>query len=452
MSLPFSRDFAVLPTILPFPHAISALRRVGGSPLRLLREKLGCPPSRELSKKSLMNDLDQPSPLRLKPSRQFPFLSRHPWVHAHALAEDGRELTCGQVVDLLDHDGNWIARGVINPASRLRIRLYSYDRSVELGPGLWKARIDAAINRRRLIEPFDPEGAERILFSESDLLSGLIVDRYADCLGVQFTSAGILRWREAILEHLQTKLEPRAIMVRVDAKTAKHEGIDPLVEWYRGAELSEPVLYRQNDLHLAVDLRGGQKTGGYLDQRQNHIAAAGYLNGRRVLDVCCYAGGFGLVAAKRGAASVVGIDSSENALQAARDAATRNQIENIEFRRQDCFEELKQLSDQGQTFDAVILDPPRFAGSRHQTESALRAYGRLNSMAVDLLPPGGVLITCSCSGRVSRADFLNMLADVGRRRRRDLILLENRGPSPDHPVAISCPETNYLKCVIAQAE
>jgi 23S rRNA (cytosine1962-C5)-methyltransferase len=241
-------------------------------------------------------------------------------------------------------------------------------------------------------------------------------------------------------------------MVRVDAKTAKHEGIDPLVEWYRGAELSEPVLYRQNDLHLAVDLRGGQKTGGYLDQRQNHIAAAGYLNGRRVLDVCCYAGGFGLVAAKRGAASVVGIDSSENALQAARDAATRNQIENIEFRRQDCFEELKQLSDQGQTFDAVILDPPRFAGSRHQTESALRAYGRLNSMAVDLLPPGGVLITCSCSGRVSRADFLNMLADVGRRRRRDLILLENRGPSPDHPVAISCPETNYLKCVIAQAE
>ncbi|MGB0595658.1 MAG: class I SAM-dependent rRNA methyltransferase [Rubripirellula sp.] len=399
-----------------------------------------------------MNDLDQPSPLRLKPSRQFPFLSRHPWVHAHALAEDGRELACGQVVDLLDHDGNWIARGVINPASRLRIRLYSYDRSVELGHALWKARIDAAIKRRRLIEPFDPEGAERILFSESDLLSGLIVDRYADCLGVQFTSAGILRWREAILEHLQAKLEPQAIMVRVDAKTAKHEGIDPLVEWYRGAELSEPVLYRQNDLRLAVDLRGGQKTGGYLDQRLNHIAAAGYLTGRRVLDVCCYAGGFGLVAAKQGAASVIGIDSSENALQAARDAASRNHIENIEFRRQDCFEELKQLSDQGQTFDAVILDPPRFAGSRHQTESALRAYGRLNSMAVDLLPPGGVLITCSCSGRVSRADFLNMLADVGRRRRRDLILLENRGPSPDHPVAISCPETNYLKCVIAQAE
>lgn len=442
---------------LPLFRAISALRRVGGSPLGLLREKMGWPPSRgppsrELSNKSLMNDLDQPSPLRLKPSRQFPFLSRHPWVHAHALAEDGRELACGQVVDLLDHDGNWIARGVINPASRLRIRLYSYDRSVELGHALWKARIDAAIKRRRLIEPFDPEGAERILFSESDLLSGLIVDRYADCLGVQFTSAGILRWREAILEHLQAKLEPQAIMVRVDAKTAKHEGIDPLVEWYRGAELSEPVLYRQNDLRLAVDLRGGQKTGGYLDQRLNHIAAAGYLTGRRVLDVCCYAGGFGLVAAKQGAASVIGIDSSENALQAARDAASRNHIENIEFRRQDCFEELKQLSDQGQTFDAVILDPPRFAGSRHQTESALRAYGRLNSMAVDLLPPGGVLITCSCSGRVSRADFLNMLADVGRRRRRDLILLENRGPSPDHPVAISCPETNYLKCVIAQAE
>jgi 23S rRNA (cytosine1962-C5)-methyltransferase len=393
---------------------------------------------------------DQPIPLRLKPSRHFPFLARHPWVHAHALAEDGRELTCGQVVDLVDHDGNWISRGVVNPASRLRIRLYGFDSSIDVGDDLWRSRIDAAVARRRLSGALDPKGAERLIFSESDLMSGVIVDRYADCLGVQFTSGGLMRWKDVILDHLQQSLGARAIMVRVDAKTANHEGIEPTEQWHGEGELTAPVLYDQNDLQLAVDLRSGQKTGGYLDQRLNHVAVSRYLAGRRVLDVCCYNGGFGLVAAKSGAASVLGIDSSEPALAAARQAAQRNGIESMEFRKGDCFDELKRMTEHGEQFDAVVLDPPRFAGSRHQIDSALRAYGRLNASAIDLLPSGGVLATCSCSGRVSRADFLNMLADVGRRRRRDLIVLENRGPAPDHPVAISCPESDYLKCVIAQ--
>jgi len=239
-------------------------------------------------------------------------------------------------------------------------------------------------------------------------------------------------------------------MVRVDPKTAKHEGIEAIESWHRGVELTAPVCYRQNGLQLSSDLRSGQKTGGYLDQRFNHVAVARYLAGRRVLDVCCYRGGFGLVAAKAGAASVLGIDSSEPALVAAREAAQRNGIERVEFSNGDCFDELKALAEQGERFDAVILDPPRFAGSRHQIDSALRAYGRLNALAIDLLPSGGILATCSCSGRVSRSEFLNMLADVGRRRRRDLIVMESRGPAPDHPVAISCPESDYLKCVIAQ--
>ena len=393
---------------------------------------------------------DQPIPLRLKPSRHFPFLARHPWVHAHALAEDGRELTCGQLVDLTDHDGNWIARGLINPASRLRVRLYAFDASVAIDQQLWCRRIDAAIDRRRLCGASDAGGAERLVFSESDLISGVIVDRYADCLGVHFTSGALMRWKDSILDHLRQSVGARAIMVRVDDKTAKHEGVESTEHWHGGIELSEPVAYSQNGLQLEVDLRAGQKTGGYLDQRLNHVAAARYLAGRRVLDVCCYSGGFGLVAAKAGAASVLGIDSSEAALAAARGAAARNGIDSMEFRNADCFDELKRLAEHGDQFDAVVLDPPRFAGSRHQIDSALRAYWRLNATATDLLPPGGILVTCSCSGRVSRADFLNMLADVGRRRRRDLIVLENRGPAPDHPVAVSCPESDYLKCVIAE--
>lgn len=417
-------------------------------------------PTGSASLTSLAPFSEAPIPLRLKPNRQYPFLARHPWVHAHALAEDGRDLACGQVVDIVDHDGGWVARGVCNPASRLRVRLYAYDGETQIGPELWAARIDAAIARRRLNCPMQPDAAERLCFSESDLLSGLIIDRYADCLGVQFTSGGLLRWKDVILDHLQTTLDCRAIMVRIDDKTAKHEGIasidgaitegNDLQLWHSGRELDSPVTYRQNGLDLAVDLRSGQKTGGYLDQRLNHLTAAGYLAGRRVLDVCCYHGGFGLVAAKHGAASVVGLDSSEAALDAARASAARNEINNITFQNGDCFDELKRMAESGETFDAVILDPPRFAGSRHQVDNAIRAYQRLNASAVDLLPPGGILVTCSCSGRVSRSDFLNMLLDVGRRRRRDIVMLENRGPAPDHPVAISCPESDYLKCIIAE--
>ncbi|TWU45220.1 Ribosomal RNA large subunit methyltransferase I [Novipirellula aureliae] len=398
-----------------------------------------------------------PIPLRLKPSRQFPFLARHPWVHAHALSETGDDLACGQVVDLLDFEGNWIARGLINPNSRLRIRLYSFDANVQMDDAFFLARIDAAIARRRLTGELDTHGAERIVFSESDLLSGLIVDRYADCLGVQFTAGALTRWQAPILSHLQRTLSARGVMVRMDEKTAKYEGLETLNEWLDGNAIEESVIYTQNGLKCAVDLHGGQKTGGYLDQRLNHLAAAQYMNGRRVLDVCCYNGGFGLLALKHGAASVTGIDSSAPAIEQAKQAIVRNGLDtdsfgSTDYRIADCFDELKRLGEAAQSFDAVILDPPRFAGNRHQVDTAMRAYRRINAMAVDLLPPGGVLVTCSCSGRVSRTDFLNMLLDVGRRRRRDLVMLENRGPAPDHPIAISCPETDYLKCVIAQVE
>ncbi|MDE0864420.1 MAG: class I SAM-dependent rRNA methyltransferase [Rubripirellula sp.] len=392
---------------------------------------------------------DQPIPLRLKPTRQFPFLARHPWVHAHALAEDGHDLTCGQVVDLLDHDGNWLARGLLNPASRLRIRLYAFDAAIQIDDDLWRARIDAAFKRRRLADPLDEHGAERLLFSESDLMSGLIVDRYADCLGVQFTSGGLLRWRDSILDYLKSCLDARSVVARIDPKTAKHEGVE-VTETCIGEAVTSSIAYRQNDLDLLVDLQSGQKTGGFLDQRCNHQAVARYLRGRRVLDVCCYTGGFGLVAAKQGAAEVLGIDSSQAAINAATTAAERNNLNSISFAKGDCFDTLKKYAEEGRKYDAVVLDPPRFAGSRHQIDSALRAYGRLNSLALEILPPGGILVTCSCSGRVSRADFLNMLLDVGRRRRRDMVVMENRGPSPDHPVAISCPESDYLKCVIAE--
>jgi 23S rRNA (cytosine1962-C5)-methyltransferase len=381
-------------------------------------------------------------------------------VHAHALIPEKNSLRRGDVVDLVDVDGGFLGRGLINPDSKLRVRLYAFDPQQPLDDQFWRDRIDAAIARRRLIAGQSDGGsatdqqAERLIFSESDLLSGLIVDRYADTLSVQFTAGGLLKWRDVILDHLRSVCGARQIVVRVDEKTAALENIDAETasQVIPEALLEGEVVYQQNGLQLAVDLLGGQKTGGYLDQRLNHLAAAEHCHGKRVLDVCCYTGGFGLVAAKHGAESVLGVDSSASALESAQQNAQRNDLSQLEFRQGDCFDVLKEMADQNQQFDVVVLDPPRFAGSRHQVRQALRAYSRLNSLAMRLLPPGGLLVTCSCSGRVSRADFLNMLVDVGKRTRRDLIVLENRGPAPDHPLAVSCPESDYLKCVIAQAQ
>jgi 23S rRNA (cytosine1962-C5)-methyltransferase len=386
--------------------------------------------------------------LRLKPKRHYPFLARHPWVHAHALADEGLSLNVGDVVELVDHDGNFIARGLVNPTGKLRVRLYAFDAATEIDDELFRSRIDEAIARRRMTGPMVADGGERLVFSESDLLSGLIVDRYSDALSVQFTSAALMRYQESILDHLQSATQASGVMVRVDDKTAKFEGMSPVAKWHRGIERAV-VEYQENGLKLSADLGGGQKTGGYLDQRFNHAAAAAYMKGRRVLDVCCYHGGFGLVAKAAGAQSVMSIDSSMPALEVADQTAKANGIEGIDFVQGDCFDVLDGMSESGETFDAIILDPPRFAGARHQVDAALRAYHRLNLAALKLLPPGGVLVTCSCSGRVTSEDFLQTLADVGRSSGRDLVIVENRGAAPDHPVAVSCPESRYLKCVIA---
>jgi 23S rRNA (cytosine1962-C5)-methyltransferase len=398
----------------------------------------------------LSNTSPSVASLAIKPGRQFPFLSRHPWVHIGSLADEGASYKPGQIVDIQDAEGTWIAQGLINPNSRLRVRLYSWNREEPISESWLTDRIDRAIARRRLSGPAEPEGAERLIFSESDGLSGLVVDRYGDFLSVQITAGALDAYRETLLAHLQDRLSPKGICLRIDEKTASHEGLEQADAWVSGTPPTGPVLFRQNGLMLSVDLLEGQKTGTYLDQRANHVAAAQYLRGRRVLDVCCYAGGFGLVAAAAGAREVVSLDGSAKALEQAAENASRNNIASMNFVRGDCFDYLATAAEAGEKFDAVILDPPRFAGSRHQIESALRAYQRLNSSAVDLLPPGGVLVTCSCSGRVSRSDFLNMLATVAKRRGRDISVLESRGASADHPISVSCPETDYLKCMICE--
>ena len=329
------------------------------------------------------------------------------------------------------------------------MRLYSWDREQPVDLALITGRIDHAIAKRRLTGPPETESAERLVFSESDGLSGLVVDRYSDYLSVQITAGAMNVFRDEILQHLQSSLSPKGICLRIDEKTSSNESMPEVDAWVSGSAPEGPVLFRQNGLLLSVDLLEGQKTGTYLDQRTNHAAAAAYMRGRRVLDVCCYAGRLGLPLRRQACGSDRSRWQLESIEQAAANAA-RNELHSMSFERADCFDYLAAAAAAGDKYDAVILDPPRFAGSRHQTESALRAYQRLNSSAVELLTPGGILVTCSCSGRVSRSDFLNMLCMVARRRGRSISILESRGDSPDHPISVSCPETDYLKCMICE--
>jgi 23S rRNA (cytosine1962-C5)-methyltransferase len=388
----------------------------------------------------------------LKPRRARPFFGRHPWVLDSAIDRVEGEPADGDVVDLQTHDGNFVARGLWNSQSRLRVRLYAFGTAVPLDDALWRSRLATAVALRKSLGLDDPAGGCRLVNSEGDDLSGLIVDRYGDYLAVQVTALAMERRLETIGDTLESLVAPRGILLRgAERGLSKLEGLHLPDRVLRGTEPTGPVFVVEHGLRFGVDLAEGQKTGFYLDQRDNRRAAAQYARGRRVLDMFSYSGGFALACAVAGrAASVLAVDTSAKATALIEANAALNGVANVTAETADAFEKLDSLAAAGETFGMVVLDPPKFARSRASLDDALRAYHRINRVACDLLEPGGILVTCSCSGSVSREDFLQMLAGVAQRAGRTLQLLEVRGAAADHPVSASCLEGEYLKCVIAR--
>jgi 23S rRNA (cytosine1962-C5)-methyltransferase len=388
----------------------------------------------------------------LKPKRARPFFGRHPWVLDAAVARVEGSPADGDVVDLATHEGRFVARGLWNSASRLRVRLYTFAAEVQLDDALWRARLESAVALRRSLGLDAREGAARLVNSEGDDLSGLVVDRYGDYLAVQVTALAMARRLDTLADTLMDLVTPRGILLRgADRGLAKLEGLQLPDRLLRGAAPDGPIFVREYGLTFGVDLTEGQKTGYYLDQRDNRQAAARYARGRRVLDMFCYSGGFAVACAVSGGArSVLAVDGSSRAAALARANADMNGAANVAVETADAFEKLDALRNGGERFGMVILDPPKFARSRATAEDALRAYHRINRVGVDLLEPGGILVTCSCSGSVSRDQFLEMLGGVAQRAGRSLQFLECRGAAPDHPVSASCLEGEYLKCVIAR--
>jgi 23S rRNA (cytosine1962-C5)-methyltransferase len=361
----------------------------------------------------------------------------------------------GAMVDLLNDKGRFIARGFYNSKSHIRVRLYTWNAEETLDADFFRRRLTSALALRQTLG-YDGTGerattAVRLVFSEGDGLSGLVVDRYGDYLVLQATSLGIAQRLEMIVGILFDLVQPKGIVLRTDKASAKWEGFE-MVDGHSWKEVpSGPTQICENGLQFQIELREGQKTGFYLDQRENRRVAASYFQGRDVLDMFCYTGGFSLAAAKLGGAKqVLGIDSSKRAVQTARENAKLNGLENVRFDEGDGFGTLDSFLAEGRKFDAIVLDPPKFAPSRSRVNDALMAYHRLNRSAVALLNPGGILVTCSCSGSVTREDFVLMLSGVAQKSGRDLQIIEQRGAAPDHPFSATCLETEYLKCVICR--
>jgi 23S rRNA (cytosine1962-C5)-methyltransferase len=384
----------------------------------------------------------------LHPRRSGAAIGRHPWVFSGAIERvEGEPSDGAEVAVFGGTDGRFIGYGFHNSKSDIRVRLFSWNKDVRLDRDFFASAIDRAIRLRRSLGLLAPDGASRLIFSESDGISGLVVDRYLDVLVLQVTSLGVQARLTEIVEILKGSLSPKSILVRSSKDLASKEGFtsEDRVLW--GSNVNESLVVEEGGISFEIDLSSGQKTGFYLDQRLNRRAAADFAKGKRVLDLYCNQGGFGLHALKAGAEWACGVDSSKDAIEAAQRNAKRNGL-NLETAQSDVFEFLKSRSKE--QFSMVVVDPPRFVASHDSKERALRKYYKLNTEVLSVLSPEGIFVSCSCSGRVTQEEWISLLSSVAARSKRAMQILEIRGASPDHPVNAHCPETQYLKCVIAR--
>ena len=370
--------------------------------------------------------------------------SGHPWVYRSDVAEAAGEP--GDVIPVFDRAGSFLGRAFYNPKSEISLRI-AERRDEPVDESWFRTRIDRALAYRDSLA-IDGDAC-RLLHAEADGVPGLVVDRYGDYLVLQVGSAAVERRLDWVLDALEELRSPAGVLLRGDSAARKREDLDTAVRVLRG-EVPETVGVREGPVRYEANLWRGQKTGGFLDQRENHLAAGRYASGAgRVLDVFCYAGGFALHAA-RTAREVEAVDSSGPALDAARANAKLNGLDNITFTRARAFDLLRARSDAGARYDTVILDPPAFAKTRRELPRARRAYKEINLRAMKLLNPAGILITCSCSYHLSRELFEETLRSAAADAGRTLRLREWRGQAADHPEVLTIPETRYLKCAILQ--
>lgn len=388
----------------------------------------------------------------LKPRKAKPFFYHHPWVFSGAIESVEGDWTDGDLVRLFDDRDQFIATGYINSQSQIMIRLLSWDETQPIDEQFFRDKILRARKLREEVTGVSTgTNAYRLFYSESDELPGLIVDKYADYLVVQIQTLGMHLRRDVIAGILDDIFHPAGIYEKSDPEMLDREGITHEGGLLRGDEPPENLRIESDTLQFDVSLQAGQKTGFYLDQRENRKVAATYAAGKRVLDAFCHTGAFSMYLSKLGhAESVLGVDSSARAIEMARHNAEINGIANATFREAQLPDAIKELRDEGHLFDTIILDPPAFAKSKAGMQRAMFGYRQLNASAMRCIEHDGILVTSSCSQHVNDEDFVHVLNESAFESGRTVQVIERRSQAQDHPVIISCPQTRYLKCYVCR--
>ena len=393
--------------------------------------------------------------LTLHPGKEKSLLRRHPWIFSGAVARlDGRARP-GDTVDVVSADGRPLARAAWSPASQIRARVWSFDAEEVIDHGFFKRRVAAAVARRAALPELAGQQGLRLIHAESDGLPGIIADRYGDTVVLQLSTTGAEKWRGAIADSLLKATACARIYERSDLDLRGLEGLEPVTGWLHGAASSEELVIEENGVRMEVDIIGGHKTGFYLDQRDNRRRVAEIARDRRVLNCFCYTGGFSLQALAGGAREAVSLDSSGPALATARrNLALNPQLDASRaiWLEADVFGELRSLRAAGERYDLIILDPPKFAHTAAQAERAARAYKDINLLGLQLLAPGGLLMTYSCSGGIGAELFRKIVAGAALDAGRNARIVQQLHGAADHPVDLAFPEGEYLKGLLLQVD
>lgn len=388
--------------------------------------------------------------IRIGRGREKRIESGHPWVYRTEIEDIYGEYRPGDIVEVEDWRGKFLGRGYINPASMIAIRLLTREPREEINKDFWRRRLQAAWEYRQKILEGALTDSFRVVFGEADFLPGLIVDKFASYLVVQTLALGIDRHKDILVEILDELIRPEGIYERNDVPVRELEGLELRSGFLKGS-FDPLVTITENGLKFWVDLAQGQKTGYFLDQRENRAALRPLVKGARVLDCFCHTGGFGIHAAYYGAREVLGLDISEEAVELARRNAGLNGVGNVcSFQVANVFDALRAMDKEKERYDVVILDPPAFVKNRKALEGAIRGYKEINLRAMKILNPGGSLITCSCSYHMPPDLFLEIIQSAAKDARRRLRLVAWRGQPPDHPVLLGYEESYYLKCLFLQ--
>lgn len=389
----------------------------------------------------------------LKVSREKSLLRKHPWVFSRAINKIKGNPQLGDTVDIYDNKENWLARGAYSPESQISIRVWTFDKNEEVDDTFFLTKLTNAQARREWFIEKGGLTGYRLIAGESDGLPGITIDKYNNFLVCQLLSAGADFHRYTLVSALRKLYPDCHIYERSDVDVRKKEGLEPVTGWLTEPQESTECIIEEYGVKIKVNIETGHKTGFYLDQRESRLTAGKYSAGKSVLNCFSYTGTFSLHCALNGAKEVINVDVSQPALDIAKENAELNNIgDNVKFVKADVFKLLREYREEKRTFDMIILDPPKFVESKAQLTGACRGYKDINMLAMQLLKPGGILLTFSCSGLMETGLFQKVVADAALDAKRNAYIVDRLHQAPDHPVSSNYPEGYYLKGLVCQVE